>query len=212
MKHIVKGLEPDVFSAWKALENPDWTPTYDDLRGAEKQAVKTALMQEQGYLCCYCERQLSDDDSHIEHFKPQHLADVDPLDYANLLSSCQNRLDKGVPRHCGNLKGDWFDAHLLVSPMSPDSEARFSYTADGRIHPSADDAAALATIQHLGLDIPKLISLRSAAIAPFLDEDLSNEELSRFVEGYLLKDAEGHYAPFWTTIRGLFCGAVEVVN
>ena len=55
MKHIVKGLEPDVFSAWKALENPDWTPTYDDLRGAEKQAVKTALMQEQGYLCCYCE-------------------------------------------------------------------------------------------------------------------------------------------------------------
>lgn len=212
MKHIVKGLEPDVFSAWKTLENPNWTPTYDDLRGAEKQAVKAALMQEQGYLCCYCERQLSEDDSHIEHFKPQHLADVDPLDYANLLCSCQNRLDKGVPRHCGNLKGDWFDAHLLVSPMFPDSEARFSYTADGRIHPSADDPAALATIQHLGLDIPKLISLRSAAIAPFLDEDLSDEELSRFVDGYLLKDAEGRYSPFWTTIRGLFCGAVEVVN
>lgn len=212
MKYIVKGREPDVFADWKALESPDWIPTYDDLRGAEKKAVKTALMQEQGYLCCYCERQLSDDDSHIEHFKPQHLADVDPLEYANLLSSCQNRLDKGVPRHCGNLKGDWFDAHLLVSPMSPDSEARFSYTADGRINPSANDAAALATIEHLGLDIPKLVSMRSAAIAPFLDGDLSDDELNTFVEGYLLPNAEGRFAPFWTTIRSLFGGTVEFAN
>lgn len=212
MKYIVKGPEPAVFTDWKALASPDWTPTYGDLRGAEKKAVKTALMQEQGYLCCYCERQLSDADSHIEHFKPQHLADVDPLEYSNLLCSCQNRLDKGVPRHCGNLKDGWFDAHLLVSPMSADCEARFSYTADGRIHPGQDDAAALATIENLGLDIPKLISLRSAAISPFLDEDLSNEELSRFVDGYLRKDAEGHFAPFWTTIRDLFGGAVEAVN
>ncbi|MDF9904984.1 UNVERIFIED_ORG: uncharacterized protein (TIGR02646 family) [Pseudomonas reinekei] len=208
MKFIVKGPEPGIFAAWKALENPDWTPTYDDLRGIEKQAVKTALMQEQGYLCCYCERQLSDDDSHIEHCKPQHLADVDPLDYANLLCSCQNRLDKGVPRHCGNLKGDWFDEHLLVSPIAPDSETRFSYTADGRIHPKPRDAAAKATIDHLGLDIPKLVSMRSAAIDPFLDDDLSDDELIRFVEGYLLKDVEGRFAPFWTTIRGLFGRAV----
>lgn len=212
MKYIVKGPEPDVFADWKALASPDWTPTYEDLRGKEKNAVKTALMQEQGYLCCYCERQLSDDDSHIEHFKPQHLADVDPLEYANLLCSCQKRLDKGMPMHCGNLKGDWFDAQLLVSPMSPDSEERFTYTADGRILPRQDDAAALATIQHLGLDIPKLISMRSAAISPFLDDDLSNEELSRFVDGYLLKDTEGRFAPFWTTIRGLFGGVVEVIN
>ncbi|MCG5499268.1 retron system putative HNH endonuclease [Ectothiorhodospira lacustris] len=212
MKYIVKGREPGVFSAWKALENPDWTPTYDDLRGAEKQAVKAALMQEQGYLCCYCERQLSDDDSHIEHFKPQHLADVDPLDYANLLCSCQNQLDKGVPRHCGNLKGDWFDAHLLVSPTSPDSEARFLYTADGHIFPRENDAAALATIQRLGLDIPKLVSMRSAAIAPFLDENLTHEELSHFVDGYLLKDADGRFGPFWTTIHGLFDGAFEIVD
>lgn len=208
MKHIVKGVEPGVFTDWKALESPNWTPSYDDLRGAEKEAVKAALMHEQGYLCCYCECQLSNDDSHIEHFKPQHLPDVDPLEYANLLCSCQNRLEKGMPRHCGNLKGDWFDANFLVSPMSPDSEARFSYTADGRINPSANDAAALATIEHLGLDIPKLVSMRSAAIAPFLDDELSNEELDRFVEGYLLKSAEGRFAPFWATIRGLFGGAV----
>lgn len=213
MKCIAKGPEPGVFTDWKALASPDWAPTYSDLRGGEKKAVKTALMQEQGYLCCYCESQLIDDDSHIEHFKPQHLTDVDPLDYSNLLCSCQNRLDRGMPRHCGNLKSDWFDAYLLVSPMSQDCEARFSYSADGRIHArQEDDAAALATIEHLGLDIPKLNSLRSAAISPFLDDELSDEELSKFVQGYLLKDADGYFSPFWTAIHGLFGGAVEAVN
>lgn len=56
MKYIVKNVEPQAFTDWKALANEDWKPSYDKLSGVEKQVVKTALMQEQGYLCCYCER------------------------------------------------------------------------------------------------------------------------------------------------------------
>ena len=50
MKHITKQAEPQEFRDWKAKANADWQPTYDDLRGAEKQAVKQALMAEQGFL------------------------------------------------------------------------------------------------------------------------------------------------------------------
>lgn len=56
MKHIVKAEEPEELVNWKALANEDWQPTYDDLRGTEKRAVKNSLMAEQGYICCYCER------------------------------------------------------------------------------------------------------------------------------------------------------------
>jgi len=73
MKYIQKRAEPQDFTHWKAQASPDWTPTYGALRGKEKATVKTALMVEQGYLCCYCERQIDDQDSHIEHFRPQHL-------------------------------------------------------------------------------------------------------------------------------------------
>ena len=85
MKHIVKQGEPEAFLDWKALANEDWMPTYDDLAGETKKTVKGALMEEQGYICCYCERRLTDGDSHIEHFQPQSDPAVDPLDFSNML-------------------------------------------------------------------------------------------------------------------------------
>jgi len=205
MKHIVKQGEPRAFSDWKALANGDWQPTYDALAGDPKRAVKKALMDEQGYICCYCERRLTDDDSHIEHFRPQSDPAIDPLDYANMLCSCQNQIKKGEPRHCGNLKGDWFDQELLVSPLSPECESRFSFTGDGGIQPATeDDVAAIKSIEKLGLGTPKLNDLRSKAIEPFLDESLSDQDLRNFVLGYLDRDASGYFGEFWMTIRYLF--------
>ncbi|MEM9009171.1 MAG: retron system putative HNH endonuclease [Cyanobacteria bacterium P01_F01_bin.86] len=107
MKYIEKTEEPRTFSDWKSLANEDWQPTYGSLSGTIKTDVKAALMAEQGYLCCYCERRLVEDDSHIEHFRPQSDPMVDPLDFSNMLCSCQNHLKKREPLHCGNLKGDW---------------------------------------------------------------------------------------------------------
>lgn len=156
MKYIVKQPEPQPFSEWKALTNDDWQPIYSDLCGETKKAVKDALMAEQGYLCCYCERRLANNDSHIEHFRPQSDPVVDPLDCFNMLCSCQDQLKKGEPRHCGNLKAGWFDAALLISPFDAECEIRFSYNGDGSIR-SADvnDLPATETILIIGLNIPQ---------------------------------------------------------
>jgi uncharacterized protein (TIGR02646 family) len=205
MKHIVKGPEPTAFTDWKTMANENWQPTYSILRGSEKKAVKDALMDEQGHICCYCERRLIDSDSHIEHFRPQSAPAVDPLDFSNLLCSCQNRIKTGEPRHCGNLKDKWFDAVLLVSPLDPGCEARFNFTGDGQIKAAREtDAAACETITRLGLAHPKLNALRMAAIDPFLDDTLTTSELGEFVTGYLEKDRDGQFGEFWTTIRYLF--------
>ncbi len=205
MKHIQKYGEPQAFIEWKALANADWQPSYADLSGATKQTVKEALMADQGYLCCYCERRLTDNDSHIEHFRPQRDPAVDPLDYDNLLCSCQQQLRRGEPRHCGNLKDEWFDETLLVSPLSPDCEGRLAYTGQGLIKPAGEeDAAAAETITRLGLAIPKLNALRSHAIEPFLDDSLSPTDLTAFVTGYLAGDGSGRFSEFWSTIRYLF--------
>lgn len=208
MKHILKQTEPQAFTDWKALANQDWQPTYDDLRGREKKAVTAALIREQGGICCYCERRLSDGDCHIEHFRPQSDLAVDPLDFSNMLCSCQDRLKKREPRHCGNLKGDWFDANLLVSPLDPGCEARFAFTHNGAIHVSKDDdQGAKQTITRLGLNLPRLRAMRAGAIDPFLDESLSAEEFTDFVSAYLRQDASGQFCEFWTAIRYLFGGS-----
>lgn len=205
MKHIIKQQEPQTFSEWKALANEDWQPIYEDLSGQPKQAVKNSLMQEQGWLCCYCERRLTDNDSHIEHFRPQSDSTIDSLDYANLLCSCQKRLGKGDPRHCGNLKEDWFDETLLVSPLKADCESRFRYTGDGEISQATPgDEDAEQTIIKLGLNIPKLRDMRKEVLEPFLDDSLTENEFRRFVAGYLRPESTGRLAEFWTTINFMF--------
>jgi len=205
MKHIAKDQNTPDFDEWKASANYDCQPTYEDLSITTKKEVKYSLMKEQGYICCYCERRLTDDGSHIEHFNPQSNNAVNPLDYANMLCSCQNQLEQGEPRHCGHLKGDWFDNQLLVSPLDPDCEGHFAYTADGKIQPAekSDDAARM-TIEKLGLNVNKLNALRKKAIEPFLDENLSEQDFSQFVSGYLRKNTGGMFGEFWTTIDYIF--------
>jgi len=204
MKHIVKNQNTPGFDKWKASVNEN------ELRYPEKKEVKDSLMKEQGYICCYCERRLTDDDSHIEHFNPQSNNAVDPLDYSNMLCSCQDRLEKGEPRHCGVLKDNWFDNQPLVSPLDPDCEGHFAYTADGKIQPATKSSdAARMTIMKLGLNIPKLNDLRKKAMEPFLDGNLSEQEFSQFVSGYLLKNADGMFGEFWTTIDYIFVRSVQ---
>jgi uncharacterized protein (TIGR02646 family) len=207
MKFVEKGEEPQEFVSWKNLANDDWVPTYGALAGPPKQAVHRALLAEQGWLCCYCESQIDEKDSHIEHLRPQSDPAVDPLDFSNMLCSCQRDTRKGEPLHCGNAKDDWYDENLFVTPVDPGCEARFAYTGDGRILPAQqDDAAAMETIERLALGIPKLNARRAEAIAPFLDDGLTDEELRRFITGYLLKGQDGRFNPFWTTIRHVFGG------
>ncbi|MEI6380232.1 MAG: retron system putative HNH endonuclease [Cyanobacteriota bacterium ELA615] len=206
MKHIIKQEEPVSFTSWKTNANKTPKKTYKTFsrKTSIRKDVKKALMNEQGYICCYCESRLGDEQSHIEHFKPQSLHPEESLNYNNLLCSCQKNLEQGEPRHCGNLKGDWFDKALLISPLDPNCESRFVYTFDGRIKPQ--DQAAEETIEKLGLNIPKLIALRNKAIEGFLDdrEDISDTELEHFVSQYLENFDEGKIIPYWTTIRYLF--------
>ena len=71
MKHIIKQTEPESFINWKNKENDDWKPTYANIDKLERIDLLKSLKEEQGYICCYCERELKDGDCHIEHFKPK---------------------------------------------------------------------------------------------------------------------------------------------
>lgn len=227
MKYIRKGNEPAKFSDWKAQANANWQPTWDALRGSEKSAVLQALLQEQGYLCCYCGMRISLNSSHIEHFKPRkHFPEL-ALDYNNFLSSCpgegednegkdnaeviHQNLDpkqSEVPRlgeHCGHQKASWYDPDLTVSPQNPNCGAYFRYTGLGEVLPATDqklNAAALKTIQQLRLDHPRLEASRRSALQGIMAvvSDLPPSDLQKLADSYEQADTEGKYVRF--------CGAV----
>ncbi|MCM1512956.1 MAG: TIGR02646 family protein [Oxalobacter formigenes] len=200
MKHIIKGAEPECLAQYRQGANRNWQPSYDDLRSDQKNTIKKALMVEQGYICCYCERELEQEDSHIEHFIPQSHSRCDPLDYSNMLCSCVKERKKGDTLHCGVKKGNWYDETLLISPLDSDCEKKFLYTDDGRIKPRVkNDDAAKTTIEKLGLNCQKLIEERKEVLDVMIDDDLTDEELVSFIDKYLAKK-NGKFNQFWTMV------------
>lgn len=194
MKQIVKDDEPREFTRWKAGDKMAHRPSWNRVPAPVRTAIHEALMREQGFICCYCESSISEDDSHIEHFLPRRFRQRQ-LDYENLHCSCQREGAKGEPRHCGHLKGSWFDERLLISPLEEGCERRFRYTGNGDMFPRMDgDAGAETTIRRLGLNLPKLRALRAAAV----DEvcSLSEEEVGQMLE----RRADGRFLPFHSTI------------
>lgn len=204
MKCINKQNEPPSFSNWKALDDENWQPTYGNLSNPEKKELKNALLEEQGYICCYCNRQISGEDSHIEHFKPQSDYQELALDYNNLHASCLKEQSKSTPKHCGVAKDNWFDGGVTISPLDVICEQKFRYTDDGHISPLNDpDRNTQIFIDKLNLDDAILIQKRKEAIAGWLDVDLiqaSNAEIQRNITA-LEKMNKGEYTPFVIAIR-----------
>ncbi len=199
-------------TTWKELANEDWTPSYDLLSGREKTDVYNALLQEQGFICCYCGMRITRETCHIEHLKPRSTHPYLALEYRNMLASCQGESETPPPKpvHCGHKKGEWYDENLMVSPIEANCADFFKYTGSGEIQPTDDpdkQAAAKETIERLGLDINKLRISRRKAIYSILVgrngfanlggiEDLTNEEVQKLAVGYDQPDQQGNIGHF----------------
>ena len=196
MKRIIKDSQPIEFRQWKHLDPMKHRPNWNKVPTDVKRIVHRSLLQEQGFLCCYCENLVDHEESHIEHFRPRKSNPGFQLDYDNLLVSCQRELSKGVPRHCGYSKGSWFDGELLISPLADDCENRFIFTANGDVFPCRpNDDGAKTTIRKLCLNIRKLRSLRAAAVSQLYNEGPEDIQL------LLMKGSDGKFLAFHTTIR-----------
>ncbi|HEY9600313.1 MAG TPA: retron system putative HNH endonuclease [Allocoleopsis sp.] len=217
MRYIKKGEQPESFVAWKHLENDDWKPTWnnfsDDRNNPDRKPktdVHNALLQEQGYLCCYCGRRITKETSHIEHLRPRKLYPKLALEYNNLLASCQGESEEPppVPIHCGHKKKDWYDEQLMVSPLAANCTEFFRYTDDGQIlavDTPNNKIAAQETIDRLDLNISKLIAMRRAAIEDILDfiDALTDEDIEKLIQGFEQVDVDGQYEEFCFAIAFL---------
>lgn len=200
MKFITKNLEPQAFTDWKALANADWQPTYGGLQNPEKGTVHDSLLQEQGFICCYCGRRIGTSDSHIEHLVPQAVDPSLALDYGNMLGSCLRETKENDPLHCGHARGN--DC-LPVTPLQPDCESRFRFTNDGQIKPADDaDDQAKTAIELLALDIDKLQAGRRDAIRLAFHgiDALAPAEKSSLRATFSERDSQGLFSEYCVPI------------
>jgi len=161
VKHIVKSndeIQPRIDS-WvaraKRKNQADWEHfSRDNAEDGIHTATKEALIEEQGGICCYCERGIIASPCHIEHFQGKSRYPKETFKYANMHASCD-----GFPEKAENCCGHKRAQHrkprnpdVPVSPLEPECETRFRFTGFGAIKPASDDDQGAAdTIDILGL-------------------------------------------------------------
>lgn len=198
MKYIVKSAEPTGFTNWKAA-NPK--ASYSDITRHVKSWLKQSLLEEQHYICCYCECRIDSNNSHIEHFKPK-ARDKYPelqLSYSNLHASCGCNISKGEDIHCGHKKSNEYSP-LLVSPLEKDCHTHFGYTLDGGISGKSNRGEESIRILHLDSELLK--EQRKTLIDYFLD--IPNPETLQDEINSHLNTTNPQFGEFYTMIELLF--------
>jgi uncharacterized protein (TIGR02646 family) len=118
MKNIVKEKEPKTLVEYRCAKKSNLTYKsaryiFDNYKDKNK-GLKQALLEDQGYICCYCMQRIEHKpNTKIEHFKPISKYPEKTLDYNNLFVACNgiitsestNKEERKI-RHCDTSKGD----------------------------------------------------------------------------------------------------------
>lgn len=160
MKYIDKKTTKIPFSFQKHLLQPNHH--YDNY--SEKDDLRASLLQEQGYICCYCMRRIAEPTAQkmvIEHFKPQSLYPELQFDYNNLLASCQgNEGWSEAYQHCDERKKSH---EIIVSPLNQSMMEMVKFSGNGEIY--TDDKILDNDINNvLNLNLQQLKNERKAII------------------------------------------------
>lgn len=201
MKHIIKFDEPEDLKEYKRLEGA----CYRDLSKNVKDNLRETLRQEQGGLCCYCERKL-DGKTVIEHIKPKddRFFPELQLEYTNLLLSCDGgeserrkhdrRENRSYPLFCDANKNNNI---IPISPLDEDCEEMFAYGEDGEILGVTKEAEE--TIGVLNLRVPFLNHQRKALIESIKNTVLTATEWEEELVYYRNRKVSGDFEAFCTT-------------
>lgn len=194
MIKINKGNEP---AAWTQIKQ---TPgiAFDN---ADKTALRDALLREQGFICGYCMRRVSNTTSRIEHLKPQtiSIAENHPeetMDYHNMIICCNGDIDgNNNPKafHCDRKKGE---TPIHFTPFDSNAINTLSYSSkDGEIK-SSDINYSTDINKTLNLNQPLLKANRQAKLKGVIQmlgrkNNWKKSEIKKMIDTYSSKDSDG---------------------
>ncbi|SFV61022.1 hypothetical protein MNB_SV-12-1181 [hydrothermal vent metagenome] len=159
--------------------------------------MREHLLEEQGYICCYCMSRIDASYMKIEHFKARSLFREKQLNYANLFGACcGKKIDKNQFYNCdkGKKNLDYID---LLSNI----ERSIKYKKDGTIlSDNSDIDKELNKI--LNLNHEDLKNNREDALNQLTCElkkrknGFETSNLKRIIRQYQNKNSKGKYRPY----------------
>ncbi len=193
MRHITKTTPPQEFVEYCATPGV----SYDNLSGTPKIKLRQRLLEDQGYICCYCGRRIENDKhTKIEHIKCQENNKDLALCFENMLASCDggelDREKKVRPRHQVHCDAKKENEDIPISPLDETIEDYFMFFDDGTVKGKGDIGKELVRI--LGLDTNYLTIQRRNAIENYRVLPISDWRTE--VERLKMKGSDGKYEEF----------------
>lgn len=207
MKKITKSREPNTLTNYRSRipkANRLDENIYNDFPDKRKEDCKInipgnlrkQLLEEQGYICCYCMQRISCENSRIEHFKSQEHNRRFQIEYKNLFIACNNSEGESpAQQHCDVKKGD--SELLRINLLSSHCINKIKYDNDCTIY--SDDSVINAEINDiLNLNIQIIKNSRRQALSNLISniEVWNKAELNRLITKYSSKNCDGNYAEF----------------
>lgn len=169
MRKIDKGPEPQEWKAYRTTPN---------VRYQSFPFLVDALLEEQGYICAYCERRIphrdapNEEDHRIDHLNPQRNArqagDDSDLDYQNMVICCPGNIANNKDYyHCDKAKGH---KELVVSPLSFAMMGTIRYTPSGIVKSTDEKLDAELNEEGLNLNNHYLVQHRQETWATVIEK------------------------------------------
>lgn len=215
MIKINKTVEPKTLSEYRSSipkENINDRSIFNNYRdkngneecedGSGKINLRKKLLEDQGYVCCYCLSGISCWSSKIEHFEPQSERRDKQIDYNNLFIACTG--DFGGHRHCDTKKDDEF---LKSINLLGDIFNHVLYDKSGRVY-SENEEINKEMNDILGLNNKILKNNRFRAYSDMITQiskecssgKWSKSLIQKYIGKYGNKKSDGKYAPYYAML------------
>ncbi len=207
MRKITKTTEPSTLASYRSTiskANRLNSNIYNDFPDKKKEDcnlnksgnLRKQLIEEQGYICCYCMQRISCDNSRIEHFKSQEHNRKYQIQYKNLFVACNNSHGKiSQEQHCDVKKADKELKKINLTLAT--SINNIKYNSDCTIFSDDTD---------LNDDITSILNLNVMIVKESRQQALNNliksikvwdkPTLYGLIDKYSNKNSDGKYAPF----------------
>jgi len=177
----------------------------NDLDQATMAQLRLALLEDQGYVCCYCQKRIPEKllpKSKIEHFKCRHSFPDRQLEFQNLFIAC-NGIGNKEEKTCDTKKGR--KAINSFDFMTTKFEDEITYSKIGTISAKNQDIDNEIN-DVLNLNDDNLIEARKQVltIINFLKRKIGQSagsyqnKLDKLIDDWTSKDANGKFKPYFT--------------
>ncbi|PEA48703.1 TIGR02646 family protein [Bacillus thuringiensis] len=193
MKYIKKGNAP----ASLVYHKKQSFSTYDNYK--EKDDVRTSLLQEQGFICCYCMSRINKRSMKIEHWLSQSENEENTLDYKIMLGGCLGFQNSPYNKQCCDTHRK--NIKLTINPTDQFMVDTIKYLTNGKIiSENADYNNDIDVTLNLNTELLRenRKSLYRAMIS-FMGkrkEPWNESDIRRAIKRYLSKDENGAYVPY----------------